>query len=412
MYYAIATNKGKEKDAAARAAGQPMPQYAELAVGDGGAAEFEPLETQVSLVDEVWRGAINRVLVHPTNANWVVIEAQIPADAGPFDIREVGIYDSEGDLVIVASQALTIKPDPASGTTKDLYVRIICEITNAVEVVQQIDPTLVYLTQWHLDEHADRRDNPHDVTDDQIGATTLAVAESVAKRDSAGDLTTRQFLSTAPAASDEALHYMFTTATNALQKKTLANVISEIVTKPAIETVLTGKIESHEHDRLASRSSFTISFDTLPNDVDVAGGMRVDFINTFPVGHNYRSVISIAALNNLGITQLFFPYKAGLTEPIYLRSAHYNDNVWGPLRKIFDSAESNVGFVELFGGTVAPASWLKCDGAAVSRTTYVDLFTAIGTIYGAGDGSNTFNVPDCRVLDSERGIALLSCIKY
>lgn len=44
----------------------------------------------------------------------------------------------------------------------------------------------------------------------------------------------------------------------------------------------------------------------------------------------------------------------------------------------------------------APTGWLTCDGSAVSRTTYSGLYTAIGTLYGAGDGSTTFNVPDLR----------------
>lgn len=49
-----------------------------------------------------------------------------------------------------------------------------------------------------------------------------------------------------------------------------------------------------------------------------------------------------------------------------------------------------------FGGTVAPTGYLPCDGAAVSRTTYAALFGAIGTTWGVGDGSTTFNVPDFR----------------
>jgi microcystin-dependent protein len=47
-----------------------------------------------------------------------------------------------------------------------------------------------------------------------------------------------------------------------------------------------------------------------------------------------------------------------------------------------------------FAGSVAPEGYLLCDGSAVSRTDYADLFTAIGTTYGAGDGATTFNVPD------------------
>lgn len=55
-----------------------------------------------------------------------------------------------------------------------------------------------------------------------------------------------------------------------------------------------------------------------------------------------------------------------------------------------------VGCVMDFAGVTAPSGWLLCFGQAVSRTTYTALFQAIGTAYGVGDGSTTFNVPDCR----------------
>lgn len=49
-----------------------------------------------------------------------------------------------------------------------------------------------------------------------------------------------------------------------------------------------------------------------------------------------------------------------------------------------------------YGGTTAPDGWILCDGRAVSRTTYSTLFGVIGTRFGNGDGSTTFNVPDSR----------------
>lgn len=68
-----------------------------------------------------------------------------------------------------------------------------------------------------------------------------------------------------------------------------------------------------------------------------------------------------------------------------------------------------VGQVCLFAMNAAPSGFLKCNGAAVSRTTYSALFAAIGTTYGAGNGTTTFNVPDLRGeflrgLDDGRGI--------
>jgi len=54
------------------------------------------------------------------------------------------------------------------------------------------------------------------------------------------------------------------------------------------------------------------------------------------------------------------------------------------------------GMVMPFAGTSAPSGWLLTYGQAVSRTTYAELFSAIGTTYGSGDGSTTFNLPDLR----------------
>lgn len=60
------------------------------------------------------------------------------------------------------------------------------------------------------------------------------------------------------------------------------------------------------------------------------------------------------------------------------------------------SVYSPAGMVSQFAGASAPTGWLLCDGTAVSRTTYGNLFTAIGTAYGTGDGSTTFNLPNLK----------------
>lgn len=52
------------------------------------------------------------------------------------------------------------------------------------------------------------------------------------------------------------------------------------------------------------------------------------------------------------------------------------------------------GIIQYFGGNNPPDGWLTCDGSAVSRVTYANLFSVIGTNFGEGDGSTTFNLPD------------------
>jgi len=67
-------------------------------------------------------------------------------------------------------------------------------------------------------------------------------------------------------------------------------------------------------------------------------------------------------------------------------------------RKVDVNTFLPVGSYIQHAGPTAPTGFIACDGAAVSRTTYADLFDVIGTTYGAGNGSTTFNLPDARGL--------------
>lgn len=55
-----------------------------------------------------------------------------------------------------------------------------------------------------------------------------------------------------------------------------------------------------------------------------------------------------------------------------------------------------VGVILPYGGSSAPSKWALCDGSAISRADYSELFSIIGTAYGAGNGTTTFNVPDLK----------------
>jgi microcystin-dependent protein len=72
-------------------------------------------------------------------------------------------------------------------------------------------------------------------------------------------------------------------------------------------------------------------------------------------------------------------------------------NIDGPVTATQDELNAGgavTGSITAYGGIVAPANYLLCEGQAVDRTTYADLYAVIGDLYGAGDGSTTFNVPD------------------
>lgn len=73
---------------------------------------------------------------------------------------------------------------------------------------------------------------------------------------------------------------------------------------------------------------------------------------------------------------------------------YYTGSDWTLLGRADDNVPS--GTVMAFAGSTAPSGWVFCNGSAISRTTYSSLFSAIGTAYGSGNGSTTFNIPDLR----------------
>lgn len=104
-------------------------------------------------------------------------------------------------------------------------------------------------------------------------------------------------------------------------------------------------------------------------------------------GRTGADMIVLASNGNVGI---------GTTSPTETLHVNGNLKVTGTVDVGSSGFSVSSGFVLPFAGGTAPSGWLACSGQAVSRTTYSDLFAIIGVIYGAGDGSTTFNVPDSR----------------
>jgi microcystin-dependent protein len=77
-----------------------------------------------------------------------------------------------------------------------------------------------------------------------------------------------------------------------------------------------------------------------------------------------------------------------------LKRLYYNKGTEGS--PIWEGADVPVGTINMYAGatTDVPSGWLLCDGSAVSRTTYAQLFAVLDTEYGVGDGSTTFNLPN------------------
>ena len=81
--------------------------------------------------------------------------------------------------------------------------------------------------------------------------------------------------------------------------------------------------------------------------------------------------------------------KDALLEKLVEQTGLLKDNIPAAFKVL-----TPIGVVQAFAGSTTPDGWLLCDGSAVSRTDYADLYAVIGDTYGAGDGSTTFNLPN------------------
>lgn len=66
------------------------------------------------------------------------------------------------------------------------------------------------------------------------------------------------------------------------------------------------------------------------------------------------------------------------------------------MQRLYPPTSLTAGFIAAYAGAEPPAGWLACDGRAVKRADYPELYATIGTAYGQGDGTTTFNLPELR----------------
>lgn len=149
QFYTLLTDIGKAKIANATAL-QTKVKFTKLLVGDSNGSYYEPTETQTKLKNKVWEGGIGNISIDKDNPNWIILESVIPSSVGGFTIREIGIEDEEGDLVVIAKYPQTYKPKIEDGSTKDLIIKTILEVTNIDTITLKVDPTIVLTTKKDL----------------------------------------------------------------------------------------------------------------------------------------------------------------------------------------------------------------------------------------------------------------------
>lgn len=357
-YSTIHTNYGLQLLSQAESSGIPI-NLIEMAVGDGNGNDTTPSQGQTQLVRERFRATINRVYQNADDPLRFTAELVIPASAGGFTLREVGVFDDTGSLFVVGNLPATYKPESDEGAYADTVVRVDFLVSNASTITLQIDPNVVVVTQQWISNN---------VTAATIipGGTTGQVLSKQTNAD--GD-----YVWIDPAEANVRVDIVE-------DRQTLA-ASQTVVT--LVNTITYGLAVYIEGVRLNRGSA---ADEWLPDATD----------NTkLTLGQSYPDGTSFLGVNNEPAGSAPAPLEKSKNLSDVPNKATARGNL-----DVFSKSETRqmapAGLVASFARYSAPTGWLKANGAAVSRTAYADLFAAIGTTFGAGDGVNTFNLPDLR----------------
>lgn len=370
MYKTIHTAKGLELIAQAESTGTKI-RLTHMAVGDGGGQSIKLSSDMTALVRERFRAVVNRVYQDPENDLKFTAELIIPANIGSFVMREIGVFDSNGNLFAVGNLPDITKPVAQDGIINDTVFRLSFFVRNAENVEIKIDPNVVIATHsWILNTITTAKLLP--------GGTTGQVLKKKSNND--GDVEWG----------------------NAAEVNIFVDSIEE-------EQVL-----ATDQTHVAWSTVTTNGLAVYINGIRLhqtlgAEGWTANGATEIVLGKSYPAGTKILGVQNDPLGSA--PYPLAKEENLFdvpdKTLARQNLNVFSK-----DETKANglpAGTIVYFAMNKAPTGFLKANFAAVSRTVYADLFAAIGTTYGAGDGVNTFNVPEGRAefprgLDDGRGI--------
>lgn len=150
-YFALLTNIGAAKLANATALGAQV-EITQMAVGDGNGVLPTPNQAQTALTHELRRAQLNMLTIDPVNTNQIIAEQVIPEDAGGWWIREIGLFDKDGDMIAVANCAETYKPQLQEGSGRVQVIRVILIVSSTEAVTLKIDPSVVLATSKYVDD--------------------------------------------------------------------------------------------------------------------------------------------------------------------------------------------------------------------------------------------------------------------
>lgn len=123
------------------------------AVGDGDGAYYRPTPQMTALKNEVWRGNITRLEKDTERAGHIYISAIIPAEVGGFTIREMGVFDADGNMIGIGNTAEVEKVASSSGMSSEIEMTMHLIVTNTDVLQVTVDPSVIIATKKDIEKH-------------------------------------------------------------------------------------------------------------------------------------------------------------------------------------------------------------------------------------------------------------------
>ena len=142
-YYTVVTDIGQAKIANSIYSGKKL-NLTLLKLGDGNGAFYNPDSSQTDVKKEVWRGNVVDVEIDADNPNWINIYTVIAPTDGGFTIREMAVFDSDGDMIGICNCAESYKPTLDEGSGKEITMKMTLAVVNTSAITLKIDPTIIY----------------------------------------------------------------------------------------------------------------------------------------------------------------------------------------------------------------------------------------------------------------------------
>lgn len=330
-----------------------------FAVGDGGGNSIKPIESMTQLVREKYRNTVNRIYQDPDNENKYTAELIVPVSVEGFVVREIALFDRNGNMIIVGSTPEVYKPTMEEGVVGDSIYRIPFVISNSEIIELNFDPNIVIATQqWII----------HILTPAKLfpGGTTGQVLKKLSNID--GDT------EWGPAEAADAF-------VNTIEEE--QSLVADQLIVDLSKTTTIGAAVYINGDRITNKAG--------------AEGWLATSATELTLGKAYPDAKILIVQNEpLGAAPYPLAQNKNLSDVLNKPLARQNLGVMGADETKYNDCPPGT-IITLATDKIPPGyRFLKANGATVSRAAYADLFSAIGTSFGAGDGVSTFKLPDLR----------------